>query len=49
MILNIILNFFLIPKFGTTGAAWATVIAEIATFFLLAYYALIKYRKQIFL
>lgn len=48
MILNILLNILLIPRFGTIGAAWATVIAEIACLLLLAYYALIKYRKRIF-
>lgn len=29
-LLNICINFFLIPKYGATGAAWATVITEIA-------------------
>ncbi|MFH1536964.1 MAG: flippase [Patescibacteria group bacterium] len=48
VLLNIGLNFFLIPKYGTIGAAWATVAAEILGILVLSYYALIKYRKKIF-
>lgn len=45
---NIILNLFLIPKYGAIGAAYATVASEIIAIFLLFYYAMHSYRKQIF-
>lgn len=45
---NIIMNLILIPKYGTLGAAWATVLTEVIAVILLSYYALIKYKKQIF-
>lgn len=43
---NIILNFFLIPKYGATGAAMATIVAE---YFVLLYtsIALLKGRKEV--
>lgn len=38
MIMNLVLNFFMIPKYGIIGAAWATVIAYIvATFSLVIF------------
>ena len=36
--LNILLNFFLIPKFSIYGAAWATVIAEVFNLYLLQHF-----------
>lgn len=48
VLLNIILNFILIPRWGTIGAAWATVASEILAIIVLTYYSLIKYRKKIF-
>lgn len=38
-IFNIVLNLFLIPRFGLYGAAWATVIAEAGNLFLLQHYS----------
>lgn len=41
-VLNIGLNFVLIPKFSLYGAAWATVIAEVFNLFLLQYFTFWK-------
>lgn len=46
--LNIILNVFLIPRYGAMGAAWATVMAEIVVFSLLLYFAFKHVRIEIF-
>ena len=38
MLLNISLNYFLIPRFGANGAAWATVATEMAVVLLCGYF-----------
>lgn len=37
-IANLVLNYFLIPLFGVTGAATATIISEFSVFIILSYY-----------
>lgn len=48
VVFNIGLNFILIPKYGTIGAAWATVLTEVIAVLILTYYVMIKYKKPIF-
>ncbi|MBU0732200.1 flippase [Patescibacteria group bacterium] len=48
VLLNVGLNFILIPNFGTIGAAWATVATEVLAIAVLTYFGLYRYRKLIF-
>lgn len=46
IVINLILNYFLIPRFGSMGAAISTLIAAVSTFFLSIY--LLKKNTKIF-
>jgi len=46
LLLNVCLNFYLIPRFGYTGAAWATVAADFGLWVFLVIFA---YQKDYFL